>query len=64
MSATMDMLDDIAGGPLTASFDIGRPLCNARQASEYARRLGKDPSDLTDEELGQFSVSRPIRRRK
>lgn len=53
-------IEDITGGPLTAPYVEGRAQYNIRALDEYVRRVGKDPSELTEVELERFLVRKRL----
>lgn len=62
MTDTMDRIDDVTGGMLTAPYSDGRPQYNIKDLDEYARRIGKDTSALSDFEISQFLVRENVRK--
>lgn len=56
MSDTFELIDEAAGGPLTAPFDGNRAIYNVRLLDQYAKRTGRDPSEMSEEEVSQFIV--------
>lgn len=62
MSDTFELIDEVADGPLTAPFDDRRTVYNIRLLDQYAKRTGKDPSEMSEEEVSQFIVRRKDRK--
>lgn len=50
------IVDRIANGCYTLPASPDRPCYDLRKLSEYAKNEGKDPSQLTEEEINQFII--------
>ena len=62
MSDTFGLIDEVSDGPLTAPFDANRTVYNVRLLDQYAKRTGKSPSEMSEEEVAQFIVRREDRK--
>lgn len=62
MSDAFGMIDEVSDGPLTAPFDASRTAYNVRLLDQYAKRIGKSSSEMSEEEVAQFIVRREGRR--
>lgn len=62
MSDAFGMIDEVSDGPLAAPFDASRTVYNVRLLDQYAKRVGKSPSEMSEEEVAQFIVRREGRR--